>query len=56
MDAEVAMVGRAVETEVDAEGDRSPGGILLAAVKADLEESQLAPLRVVILNGVGWSG
>lgn len=36
MDAEVAVVGGAVEAEVDAKGDRSPCWVLLAAVEADL--------------------
>ena len=34
--AQVAVVGRAVETQVDAKGDGRPCGILLAAVEADL--------------------
>ena len=36
VDAEVAVVGGAVETQVDAKGDRGPGRVLLAAVEADL--------------------
>ena len=36
MDAEVAVVGGAVEAEVDAKRDRCPCWVLLAAVEADL--------------------
>lgn len=36
VDAEVAVVGRAVQAEVDAKGDRGPGRVLLVAVKAYL--------------------
>lgn len=49
VDAEVAMVGGAVETQVDAEGDRCPGGILLAAVEADLAGTEsVRTVRTVI--------
>jgi len=36
VDTEVAMVGRAIKTQVDAQGHRSPCGILSTAVEADL--------------------
>ncbi len=36
MYAQVAMVGGAVEAQVDAKGDGRPGGVLGAAVEADL--------------------
>lgn len=36
VDAEVSVVGRAVEAEIDAEGDRGPGRVLLVAVEAYL--------------------
>lgn len=36
VNAEVAVVGRAIEAEVDAKGDRGPCWVLLAAVEADL--------------------
>lgn len=36
MHAQVAVIGAAVEAEVDAEGHAAPGGIFGAAVKADL--------------------
>lgn len=38
VDAEVAVVGRAVEAEVDAKGDRGPCRVLLVAVEAHLAE------------------
>lgn len=36
------MVGRAVEAQVDAKGDRRPRRVLLATVKADLRNLPLA--------------
>ena len=36
MHAEVAVVGRAVEAQINAKGDRGPGGVVLAAVEAGL--------------------
>lgn len=49
MDTEVAVVRGAVETEVDAERNGGPGGILLAAVEADL----LAQVAVSTINALG---
>jgi hypothetical protein len=34
--AQITVVGGAVETEIDSEGDRRPCRVLLAAVEADL--------------------
>jgi len=36
VDAEVAVVGGAIEAQIDAQGDGRPGRVLLAAVEADL--------------------
>lgn len=36
MDTEVSVVRRAVEAEVDAEGNRGPGRVLGAAIEANL--------------------
>ena len=36
MYAQVAVVGRAIQTQVDAEGHARPGGVFGAAVEADL--------------------
>lgn len=36
VDTEVAVVGGAVEAQVDAEGNGCPGRVLCAAVEADL--------------------
>jgi hypothetical protein len=41
VDTKVAVVRRAVETQIDAKGDRSPGGVVLAAVEAGLVEQDL---------------
>ena len=38
MDTKVTVVGRAIKAEVDAEGDRGPCRVLLAAIEADLME------------------
>lgn len=46
MDTEIPVVGRAIETEVDAEGDGRPGGIFRAAIKAYLR-GQFRPRRDV---------
>ena len=42
VDTKVAMVGGTIEAKVDAEGNRCPGGILCAAVEADLSPEELA--------------
>ena len=36
MHAQIPVVGGAVETEVNAKGDRRPGRVLCAAIEADL--------------------
>lgn len=43
VNTQVAMVGRAVETQVDAEGHRCPGRVLSTAVEADLCEVPSQP-------------
>ena len=37
MDTEVPVVGGTIETEVDAKGNRRPGGVFGAAVETDLD-------------------
>lgn len=46
MDTKVAVMGRAIEAKVDAEGDRRPGRVLGATVKA-----QLLVRRPLVDNG-----
>lgn len=41
VDTEVSVMGRAVQAEINAKGNRRPGGIFGAAIEADLMASIL---------------
>lgn len=57
VDAEVAVVGRAVEAQVDAERDRRPCRVLLAAVEADLQDASGVSSRLEgAVEGKGEGG
>lgn len=57
MDTEVTMVGATVETQVDAERDRSPCRVLTATVKADLIGAvDLELLEDLLALGFGCEG
>lgn len=51
MDTEVPVVGGTIETEVDAKGNRRPGGVFGAAVEADLYSHQHCGTRGGSLDG-----